>query len=304
MTFNQLSFIVEIARCGSINKAAENLFISQSNISNSVKELENELDIRIFDRTNRGVQLTEKGKEFLAFIKPILEQKEKVEKFYSNKVFEPLISFNVSSQRYPFTVDAFIKFVNSINSDKYNLCIKETDMYKVIEDVYNNKSDIGIIFISEMTENYIKKVLKSKNIEFNKIVAIKPRVFLRKEHPFSDRKTIDVNELYEYPYVRFGQENGISLDFSEEISLIDFKESKKIIQIHDRATAYNIIANTDAFSIGTGIIPQGFGDERIITIPINNNQSFMTLGWISLRSKKISTEVEMFLDCLKTSIHS
>ncbi|QSX05077.1 LysR family transcriptional regulator [Sedimentibacter sp. zth1] len=304
MTFQQLAFVVEIVRCGSINKAASSLFISQSNISNSIKELESDLGIKIFNRTNRGVELTNKGREFISFIRPILEQKEKVENFYSNEVAEPLLSFNVSSQRYPFTVDAFIRFLKIKNVDRYDLHIKETDMYKVIDDVYNNKSDIGIIFISDMTEKYIGKVLKSKYIEFNEIKVVKPHVFLRKMHPFANKKTIDINELYEYPYVKFGQENGLSLDFSEEISIIDFNNSKKTIYIHDRATAYNIIANTDAFSVGSGIIPKGFGDDRIITIPISNNSQNMRLGWIKIRSKQITSEIEDFISCLTDAINS
>lgn len=302
MTFQQLKYILEIARCGSINKAASNLFISQSNISNSVKELEKELNIIIFDRTNKGVDLTNKGKEFISYIRPLIEQKEKIEQFYSSEVSEPLLSFSVSSQRYPFTVDAFINFINQRNVNRYDLHIKETDMYQVIDDIYNNKSDVGIIFLSDMTEKFIRKVLKSKNIEFNEIRRVKPHVFVKNTHPFANYEMVNINDLYDFPYVAFAQENGISLDFSEEVALIDFKYSKKTIYIHDRATAYNIIANTDAFSIGSGIIPKGYGDERIITIPIANNTQEMKLGWIKLKGKQLTNEVIDFVSCLEKSI--
>lgn len=302
MTFQQLNFIVEVSRYGSINKAAEKLYISQSNISNSIKELENELNIIIFNRTNRGVQLTKQGREFLTFIKPILEQREKINKYYTNSKLEPLLTFNVSSQRYPFTIYAFTEFVKNKNISKYNMCIKETDMYRVIDDVFNNQSDIGIIFISEATEKYILKVLKIKNIEFNELIKVKPHVFVSKVHPIANKKEIDLIELSDYPYVKFTQENGMPLDYSEEVSLIDFNMYKKVIRINDRATAYNIIANTDSFSIGTGIIPNGYGDERIVTIPINNNNQYMKLGWIKLRNKKNSQEIDEFIKYLKNTI--
>lgn len=302
MTFQQLKFVIEIARCGSINKASANLFISQSNISNSIKELEVELGIKIFERNNKGVVLTDRGKEFISYIRPLIEQMEKIEQFYSSEVSEPLLSFNISSQRYPFTVEAFLKFLESKNVNRYDLHIKETDMYQVIDDIYNNKSDIGIIFLSNMTEKFILKVLKSKNIEFNEIKRVKPHVFIRDSHPCADKESININELNDFPYVVFGQENGISLDFSEEVALIDFEYSKKIIYIHDRATAYNIIANTDAFSIGSGIIPEGFGDKRIITIPIDGNTQEMKLGWIKLKSKQQTNEVIDFVKCLEEAI--
>lgn len=302
MTFQQLKFVIEIVRCGSINKASANLFISQSNISNSVKELENELNIKIFERNNKGVALTDRGKEFISYIRPLIEQMEKIEQFYSSEVTEPLLSFNISSQRYPFTVEAFLKYIESKNVSRYDLHIKETDMYQVIDDIYNNKSDIGIIFLSNMTEKFILNVLKSKNIEFNEIKRVRPHVFIRDTHPCASKESISVNELYDYPYVAFGQENGISIDFSEEVALLDFNYSKKVIYIHDRATAYNIIANTDAFSIGTGIIPKGFGDERIITIPITDNTQVIKLGWIKLKSKHTTNEVLEFVKYLEEAI--
>ena len=302
MTFQQLKFVIEIARCGSINKASSNLFISQSNISNSIKELEIELGIKIFDRNNKGVILTDKGKEFISYIRPLIEQMEKIEQFYSSDVSEPLLSFNISSQRYPFTVEAFLKFLESKNASRYDLHIKETDMYQVIDDIYNNKSDIGIIFLSNMTEKFILNVLKSRNIEFNEIKKVRPHVFIRNTHPCSNKESINVSELYDFPYVAFGQENGVSLDFSEEVALFDFNYSKKVIYIHDRATAYNIIANTDAFSIGTGIIPDGFGDERIITIPIDNDTQEMKLGWIKLKSKQLTNEIFDFVKYLEEAI--
>ena len=302
MTFQQIKYVVEIARWGSINKAAANLFISQSNISNAVKELEAELGITIFTRTNRGVLVTDRGREFISFISPLLEQKEKIDDFYMSRFQErPKLTFNVSSQRYPFTVKAFIKFLKDRPEDRFEAHIKETDMYQVIDDVFNNKSDVGIIFLSDMTEKFIAKVLKSKAIEFNVIKKVHPRAFLRKNHPLGNRETIEISELAKFPYVAFGQEKGVALDYAEEIPLVDFARSEKLIIIHDRATAYNIIANSDSYSIGTGIIPDGFCDERITTIPlISNSQSSleMKIGWIKPKGKQADQKVDQFLEYL------
>lgn len=85
MTFLQLNYVTEIYNCGSINKAAQNLFVSQSSLSNSIRELEDELGIKIFIRSNRGIILTDDGREFITQIRPIIEQQKKVEKFYSDR---------------------------------------------------------------------------------------------------------------------------------------------------------------------------------------------------------------------------
>lgn len=306
MTFQQIKYVIEIAGAGSINKAAANLFISQSNLSSAVKELEKELDITIFTRTNRGIAVTDMGREFISFARPLIEQKEKIDEYYSSKLQErPKLTFNVSSQRYPFSVKAFLDFLHQRSEDRFEVHIKETDMFQVIEDVFNNKSDVGIIFMSDMTEKFIEKVLRAKGIEFQLLKKVTSRAFLRKEHPLGKRKSLQIWELAAYPYVAFGQENGVSMDYAEEIPLVDFKNMEKLILIHDRATAYNIIANTDAYSIGTGIIPDGFCDSRITTIPITDREErtkHMKIGWIKIKGKQTDPKVEMFIKCLKNQL--
>ena len=155
MTFLQLNYISEIYNCGSINKAAQNLFVSQSSLSSSIRELEEEIGIQIFIRSNRGITLTEEGQEFLARIRPILEQQRKVERFYSDRNSEESARLSISAQRYPFCTKAFVEFLGRQEIVGYEFSFKETDMDKVIADVSGRKSDIGIIFLSDMTEKFM-----------------------------------------------------------------------------------------------------------------------------------------------------
>ncbi|MEG1801701.1 MAG: LysR family transcriptional regulator, partial [Oscillospiraceae bacterium] len=76
MTFSQLNYVLEVSRSGSINKAATRLFVSQSSLSNSIHELEKELDISIFTRSTRGIELSADGSEFLSYIRPLIEQQK------------------------------------------------------------------------------------------------------------------------------------------------------------------------------------------------------------------------------------
>ncbi len=99
MTFQQLEYVVEISKCGSINKAAQKLFLSQSGISTAVRELEQELGIRIFARSNRGVEFTQEGKEFLSYAISLLEQKHRIEGLYKDSRDDAPMRFSVSCQR-------------------------------------------------------------------------------------------------------------------------------------------------------------------------------------------------------------
>ena len=169
MTFQQLQYVLEVARCGSINKAAQGLFVSQSSISKLLKDLEEELGVTLFCRTNRGITVTDQGKEFIGYARILVEQKRRLEGLYSAKEETPSLHFSISSQHYPFAVDGFLRFLGDCNPPQYVLHMIETDMYQVIEDVYQSRSEIGVIFLSNLTETFIKKVLKSKGLVFHQL---------------------------------------------------------------------------------------------------------------------------------------
>ena len=161
MTFQQLTYVVEISKCGSINKAAHKLFLSQSGISTAVRELEEELGIKFFVRSNRGVEFTPEGKEFLGYAVSLLEQKQRIESLYgeSRSTIAP-VHFSVSTQRYPFTEDAFLEMLQQNQENRYQYTLKETSMDGVIDDVYDHRADIGVIFLTKLTEKIVCRLLQ------------------------------------------------------------------------------------------------------------------------------------------------
>ncbi|NLK37179.1 MAG: LysR family transcriptional regulator [Epulopiscium sp.] len=299
MTFQQIKYVMEIAECGSINKATQKLFIAQPYLSSKLKELENEIGITLFTRSNKGVFLTEAGKEFLSYAKPLYEQREKLLEMYSGETREYPLRFSISSQRYPFIVQAFLNFYHDKNLDQYEFCMKETGMYEVIDDVFERKSEIGIIFISDMSKKFIGRVLEWKGIEFEELKSITPCVFFKKDHPMASKKVIKIEEMAPYPYVVFEREKGAAIDYAEEIALHDFKHSGKRIIVADRATMYNILSHTEGFSIGSGILPAGYAIENLCSAPIANHDGEMKLGWIKLKNSPISEEMAEFLEHIK-----
>ena len=302
MTFLQLNYILEIYNCGSINKAAQNLFVSQSSLSSSIMELEDELGIKIFTRSNRGIMITDDGQAFIAQIRPIVEQQKKVERFYRDKAGEEIMRLNISSQRYPFCTKAFVEFLINEGTDYFDISFKEIDMDKVIENVSTRKSDIGIIFLSDMTEKFMNRVLSSNDIEYHDIKHIRPRVFLRKGHPLSSEKEINISSLTDYPYVVFSKKDNTSSNYSEEAVFSGSLDFKKIVYVNDRATAYNIMSHTDAFTTGSGLLPKGYSPDDIISIPIKDNIDYMRLVWIKLKDSKLNQNASNFIKTLERVI--
>lgn len=299
MTFLQLNYIMEIYNCGSINKAAQKLFLSQSSLSSSIRELEQELGIKIFKRSNRGIELTDDGKEFIAHIRPIIEQQKMVESYYADRNNDDFASLNVASQRYPFCAKAFVLAIKEQTVSKYNFSYMEAEMDRVIESVSERKSEIGVVFVSDMTEKFMNRVLASNDLEMHELMSIKPHAFINVDHPLADRKSIKIKDLMDYPYVAFTKKNNESFNYSEEAVIPEMDKFKKIIYVNDRASCYNVLANTDCVTTGSGILPKGYGDERLISIPIEDAMDMMRLVWIKIKDINLTPAAERYIEILK-----
>ncbi|RAV23180.1 LysR family transcriptional regulator [Paenibacillus contaminans] len=304
MTFQQIKYLAEVARCGSINKAAENLFVSQSSISSALKELEEEMHIKMFIRSNQGVEMTAEGRQFLSYSNSLLERKAYIESMYASNRIEPDARLSISTQRYPFAVDAFVRLINETEYSRLNFTIRETSMDNVIEDVYTSVSDVGVLFTSDLTEKVIRRVLDMRKIEFHLIKKIQPCVYVRKGHPLALKKSVKAKDLRDYMFMTFEHNQGSPVDFSEEFIFIREQPPSRTITVNDRATAVNIVCHTDAVTTGSGLILEAFMDHRITSVPLEDVGDKMRLGWIKLKNRTLSQESLLFIEKLKESIET
>lgn len=302
MTLNHLKYVVEAARCGSINRAAQTLFVSQSAISLAIQNIEEEFDICLFSRNSRGIITTPEGNEFIRHAETILLQTQQLRNIMSHAPAAPSYRLRISSQRFPFATEAFLRYLESIpDHAHYQFSLKETDMYTVINDVYDQQCDIGIIYLSDLTEAYIQRVLHQKSIEFHPLVDIFPHIYIRQGHPLLKKQPITVQDLAAYPYISFDQDSNVSMDYAEDVRLLGFQCSDRIISVHERATAINILANTNAFCTGSGLLVTRLGDERVTAIPIADQSNHMRPGWIRRKSANMTEEMERYVHYLEVS---
>ncbi len=302
MTFQQLTYLVEVSRCGSINKAAHKLFLSQSGISSSIRELENELGICFFRRSNRGVEFTPEGKEFLSYAVSLLEQKQRIESLYSDHGAIAPARFSVSTQRYPFTEDAFLRMVQqTCDEDTFRFSIKEAGMDMVIQDVYEHQVDLGVIFLTDLTEKIIRRMLDAHEVEFHQLASVPPCLYVRKGHPLTSLETVTVADLAGFPYLSFEHDQGAAVDFSEEYQLWSFKKPARCISVNNRTTAMNLLAATDAFTTGSGLLVRGLADPRVVTVPLAG-QGAIRLGWIQAKDTRLTPQAEYFVALLEQSV--
>ena len=164
MTLQQLKYAITVAETGTITEAANKLYISQPSLTNAIHELEKEMNIIIFNRTNKGISISKEGEDFLGYARQVLEQAAILEDKYKGDNGGKK-KFCVSTQHYSFAVNAFVDLIKKIGQDEYDFSLRETQTYEIIEDVAKMRSEIGILYLNDFNEKVITKILKSYDLE-------------------------------------------------------------------------------------------------------------------------------------------
>ena len=292
MTLTQLKYAITVANAKSLNEAARNLFISQPSLSTAVKELEEEIGIELFRRTNRGISVTPEGEEFIGYARQVVEQYRLLESKYIERT-EMKKKFSVSMQHYTFAVNAFVEMVKRFGMDEYEFAVYETKTYEVIEDVKNFKSEIGILYINDFNRKVLTKLFHEFNLEFHEILQCSIYVYLWKGHPLAERQEIELEELAEYPCLSFEQGTYNSFYFAEEVlSTYDYK---RLIKTNDRATLLNLMVGLNGYTLCSGIICEELNGPEYCAVKLKSDE-VMSIGYLVRKGVKISRLGRIYLE--------
>ncbi len=282
MTIQQLRYVIGIAEAGSFNKAAEKLYISQPSLTSTIHDLEDELGIIIFNRSGRGVTLTQDGEEFLSSAKQLFLNYENIMERYKNGA-ESKKKFGISTQHYSFALKSFVEMVKRFNTTEYEFAIRETRTKEVIEDVATLKSQIGILYLSDFNRNIIQKLLNARNLKFTPLIDCKAYVYIWKGHPLAGNKSISFEELADYPCLSFEQDDNDSVYFAEEI--LSTEEYHHTIKANDRASMLNLMVGLNGYTLCSGIISEELNGDDYIAVPFRekdeNVNRVMEIGYIT-----------------------
>ncbi len=294
MTFQQLKYVITVAETGTITEAAGKLYVSQPSLTKAIHELEKEMNIVIFNRTNKGISLSREGDEFLGYARQVLDQAAILEDKYKGG-HGGKKKFCVSTQHYSFAVNAFVDLIKQYGQDEYDFSLRETQTYEIIEDVARMRSEIGILFLNDFNEVVMDKILKAHDLEFHLLFIAKPHVFISRNHPLAGREISTNEELEQYPYLSYEQGEHNSFYFSEEI--FSPFERKKNIRVRDRATLFNLLIGLNGYTVCSGVIDEKLNGKDIIAVPLSQ-ESNMRIGYISHRKGMISRVGSSYLEAL------
>ena len=304
MTIQQLYYAIVIADTGSMNKAAEILYVSQPSLTSAIQDLEKSIGITIFNRSGRGITITNDGKEFLLYARQVYSEFENLQKRYNGSE-DIKIKFSISAQHYSFAVKAFVEMVKQFDTSKYEFAMMETKTRDVINDVANGKSEIGILYLSDFNRNVLLKQLRTNRLSFHKLVDCQPFVYLWKGHPLADKKSIRFEELKDYPCLAFDQGDNGSFYFTEEI--LSTNEYERLIRTNDRATNLNLMVGLNGYTLCSGIICEELNGDDFVAVPYEpdemNPGDTMEIGYIVQSNSILSNPAELYIEELKKYLH-
>ena len=300
MTLTQLNYFITIAEVKSINKAAEQLYVSQPSLTSAVRELEKELGITLFYRSGRGVTLTNDGSEFLLYARQLIGQYEAIlEKYGKNGSLRK--KFGVSTQHYSFAVKAFVDMAKEFDMSKYAFAIRETRTAEVIRDVSTMRSEIGILYLSDFNRKSLEKMMKSAGLEFHYLIECQAYVYLWKNHPLAGEDSISFQQLADYPCLSFEQGDDSSFYLAEEI--LSTNEYPRVIHANGRATMLNLMVGLNGYTLCSGIICEELNGNEFAAVPFRgdeeNQNSRMEIGYIVRKNTILSKMGEIYVEALK-----
>lgn len=304
MTLIQLHYLIVIAETNSLNKAAEQLYVSQPSLTSAIKELEKELGVTLLYRSGRGVTLTNDGVEFLLYAKQIYSQYETVlEKYGMGGARKK--KFGVSTQHYSFAVKAFVDMAKEFDMSRYEFAVRETRTAEVIRDVSTLKSEVGILYLCDFNRKSMEKLLKSANLEFHHLIECQAYVYIWKNHPLAKEKRIRFEQLNGYPCLSFEQGDNSSFYLAEEI--LSTNEYSQVIKANDRATMLNLMVGLNGYTLCSGIICEELNGSDYIAVPFQedeqNPNSVMDIGYVVRKNTILSKMGELYVDKLKKYLH-
>lgn len=300
MTLQQLKYVTKIAEKGSFSDAAKDLFLSQPSLTKAMGELEKELGIVIFHRTNKGVSLSKDGEIFLGYARQVLDQLSLIEERYLHQSGGRQ-EFGVSTQHYSFAVNAFVEMIQKYGREEYDFNLRECQTYEIIEDVAHGKSEIGILYLNEFNGTVLRKILKMNHLEFHELIVTRPHVFLSNVHPLAKNEFVTMDDLTEYPYLSYEQGEHNSFYFSEEIFSTEVR--KKNIRVRDRATLFNLLIGLNGYTVSSGILDAGLNGENIIAVPLRQ-EGDMHIGYVTRTGWSLSRLGAIYLQALEAAVYS
>lgn len=295
MTLQQLKYFIAVNKYESFSKAAEALFVTQPMLSLSIKKLEKELDINLFERMNHGVKITNDGMKVLKHAKNIMLETASIKKVKENKKANRFIIDSISFYR---ASNSYAKLAKIFIDDDCEFIMRSKSFANVLKGVQAFEANLGVIAVLDKTEDEIRASLDELHLNFEILASPEPKLYLHKNHPILREGEFSFNKLFDYPIAQ-------NIDLIEDfgyLEAIPFVDTKKIIKAHEWVSIANIIASTDAYCFAFKEDQEFLDRYNLVQITVPNVKPMVLAVYNKLT--ELSTYHKTFINILKSQINN
>ncbi len=302
MNIQTLRYLIQIEQYGSINRAAQALYVSQSSLSRVLKETEDEAKITIFHRTNKGVTPTYDGKQFLDRIRKVISEMDELERQYFGCSSRPEATLLVATQRCSVVVKSFLDYFDWYCRDKdtLNLALQETTTEEIINLVRNDIYHVGILHYTSDNEADFLQMCRSLNLEQHPLHESMICAQVRPEHPLAKEVSITVDMLAAFPHVTFSDEDIPRINYCSDIVQFNRNILQKRIVVKSMGTLKQILRRTDGYFIGCDFSGLKIDDgPEMVYIPLQDVNFTMKTIWVHRQGHYLSDMEINFIEALQ-----
>lgn len=303
MNLQHLRYIIEVENCGSVTKAAQNLYMGQPNLSKLIKEMEQEVGISIFSRTTKGVVPTRNGKAFLSYARKLVSQADELQSLFK-KPNESHIHFNVTVPRATYCSLAFTNFINKLgDTEKIKVYFREADAISAIADVSSGDADLAVIRYQDIYDDYFSNITGEKNLEINPLFTFNMRLMMSEKNPLAKYSDVPYHLLSDCIEITHGDYNNNGVSFSRINRDTQIEAPTKTIYIYDRGSQLNLLQRVDKAFMWVSPIPADFlAENHLITRPCSLSSELNKDVIIYRKGKTLAAHEQLFIDTLKEDI--
>ncbi len=300
MNMNYIRHALEVSRCGSINRAAKRLYISQSSLSRGIKELEEEIGIQIFTRSSTGIETTHQGQEFLNHAAKLDVQYRHLEETYFSGYKPDVLHLSVASVRFAVSNRAMINiYKRHADSEFQNICFAEGSQEEVIDQVYDGLFSLGILISSSDKRDYWQAAAKSRELSFTVLATRQPYIFMGEQNPIAGGESVSVEQLINLPHATMAQSDISPLLYCSGVNSYDYRTVAKRILVSDRAALYDLLRATNAYYIGLNLGANSACIEGIRFLPLRDADVNMDCVLIHMKQHRVTAIEEEYIAEIK-----
>lgn len=297
MNLMHIKYAVEVANEGSINKAAEKLYVGQPNLSRAIKELEASLGVKIFERSAKGMGLTSDGETFIRYAKTILRQVDEVESIF-NGSGSVKKRFSISVPRASYISNAFARFSHSLtNEAEAEIIYKETNSLRAIKNILHEDYKLGIIRYAENYDKYFKTMLDEKDMQYEMITEFSYVLAMSRDNPLASAEKITFDALKDYIEIAHADPYVPSLPLSQVRKEELPDNIGRRIFVFERASQFELLSENPETFMWVSPIPQKLLDRYdLVQIPCEENKKIYKDILIYKRDYKLTVLDKAFID--------